>query len=247
MFKSPDDYKALEFYIKDSVIVLDYEKVSKAVEMLGDDFVVRDQIPYEPLQAIISEYMGPETYGYEWMDNRDEVINLYNALAEMNRKTYTAVAEGPLAFANYGGNVVPQFIGRENFRKYYSTVYEEAAEVLHRKGKLIGSHFDADNVTIMEDIAETPLDYIEAYDPGISPPVDQAMNMWPDKILWINWPSSWQLHSVKDVYDDTVKLIRQAGDKGRFLIGITEDLPEDRWQGNYKAIMDAIEHEKKKD
>jgi hypothetical protein len=242
IFKSPEDYKALEFFIRDSKIIPEYRVVLKTTEMLGDDFAVRDQIPLEPLQALISEYMGAETFGYEWMDNRDEVIRLYHALVELNRKVYPVVAEGPLAFANYGGNVVPQIIGKENFKNYYIPNYQEAAEVLHKKGKLIGSHFDADNTLIMEDIGDTPLDYIEAYDPGISPPVDQAMNLWSDKILWINWPSSWHLHSLKEVYEDTVNLIQTAGDKGHFIIGITEDVPEDKWQGNYNAIMDAIEH-----
>ena len=240
MFKTPGDYKALEFYLKDGVIVPDYGRVSKAVEMLGDDFVVRDQIPLEPLQALISECMGTEVFSYEWMDNRDDILRLYRALVEQNRKTYPVVAESPLAFANYGGNVVPQLIGNDTFRKYYIPNYEEAAEALHKNGKLIGCHFDADNTPIMNDIADTPLDYIEAYDPGISPPVDAAMKLWRDKVLWINWPSSWHLHSVKGVFEDTLKLIKQAGDKGRFLIGITEDVPEDLWQRNYKAIMDAI-------
>lgn len=242
LFKSPDDYKALEFYIKDSQIVPDYGRASKAIEMLGDDFVVRDQIPLEPLQAFISDYMGAETFGYEWMDNRDDILRLYNSVIEMNRKVYAVVADGPLEFANYGGNVVPQIIGKEVFRKYFMPNYEEAAEALHKKGKLIGCHYDADNTTIMDDIGRTPLDYIEAYDPGISPPVDEAMSMWPDKVLWINWPSSWHLRSVERVYEDTLMLIKQAGNKGRFLIGITEDIPEDLWQANYKAIMDAIEH-----
>jgi hypothetical protein len=75
----------------------------------------------------------------------------------------------------------------------------------------------------------------------MSPPVDQAMDKWPDKVLWINWPSSWHLHPIREVYKDTVKLIQEAGNKGRFIIGITEDVPENLWQGNYNAIMDAID------
>ena len=243
MFKTPDDYRALEFFIKDSVIVPDYESVSRTAEMLGDDFAVRDQIPLEPLQALISEYMGTENFGYEWMDNRDEILRLYKSLVELNRNVYQVVALGPLQFANYGGNVVPQIIGKENFINYYVPNYEEAAETLHKKNKLIGCHFDADNTLIMEDIAGTALDYIEAYDPGISPPVEQAMKIFSNKVLWINWPSSWHLHSVNKVYRDTIRLIHEAGNRGRFIIGITEDVPEDLWQVNYTAIMDAIEHE----
>jgi len=246
MFKSPDDYKALHFMIKDSVVVPDYDNAIKTVKKLGEDFVVRDNLPLEPLQALISNFMGVETFSFEWMDNRDEVLKLYDSLVEVARKVYPIVAEGPLEFCNYGGNVIPQVIGVENFKKYYVPHYNEAAEILHKKGKLIGCHLDADNTTIMDAIAETDLDYIEAYDPGISPPVKEARRIFKNKVLWINWPSAWHLNPIEEIKKDTIRLIEEAesvskGQEGGFIIGITEDVPEERWRENFLAIMDGID------
>jgi len=212
------------------------------VNKLGDDFVVRDQIVLEPLQALISEYMGPETFCYEWMDNQDEILKLYNVLVDLARKVYAAVANGPLEFANYGGNVVPQIVGVENFKQYFVPHYNEAAELLHKKGKLIGCHFDADNTLIMDAIAGTTLDYIEAYDAGISPSVSEARKAWPGKIMWLNWPSAWHLRTEKEVYNGTAQLIKEAAPGNGFIIGITEDVPEERWQKNFLTIMDAIDN-----
>jgi hypothetical protein len=175
------------------------------------------------------------------MDNRDEIMILYKALVELARKVYAVVADSPLEFANYGGNVVPQIIGVENFRKYYVPHYNEAAELLHQKGKLIGCHFDADNTSIMSDIAGTALDYIEAYDPGISPPVKEARKAWPGKVLWLNWPSAWHLNSYEEIYSGTVRLIEEAAPGNGLIIGITEDVPAERWQKNFITIMDAID------
>jgi len=164
MFKSPDDYKALLFMLQDIVVEANYDEVAKLASDLGEDFVVRDSLGSEPLQALISSiYFSMEDFCLEWMDNRDEILKLYEANLELSRKIYPIVANGPLNFANYGGNVKPQVIGVETFRKYYLPHYNEAAEILHKKGKLIGCHFDADNTPIMDAIGETDLDYIEAY------------------------------------------------------------------------------------
>ncbi len=241
MFKSPDDYKALLFYIQDTVVEPDYENAAKMVEDLGGDFAVRDQLPLEPLQIFIScHYMNMQEFCMQWMDNQDEILKLYEAQSQLARKIYPVVADGPLEFCNYGGNVVPQIIGVDSFKKYFIPHYNEAAAVLHKKGKLIGSHFDDDNTMIMDAIGETDLDYIEAYDPGISPPVAEARKVWPDKVLWLNYPSAWHVNPVEEVYTGALKLIKEADPCNGFLIGITEDVPENRWRENFMAIMDAI-------
>ena len=108
LFKSPDDYNALLFMIKDSMIEPAYDHAFKVVKDLGEDFIIRDNLPLEPMQNLVSSYMGAETFSYEWMDNRDEVLKLYDALVDVARGIYPIVADGPLEFSNYGGNVIPQ-------------------------------------------------------------------------------------------------------------------------------------------
>lgn len=241
LFKTPDDYKKLMYMIRNVSFIPDYDAAASKIASLGPDFIVRDQIPYEPLQALISRYMGTEAFSYEWMDNRDEVLQLYDALVESNRKTYSIVANGPMQFANYGGNVTPSVIGPEVFRQYYVPNYNEAADILHGRSKLIGTHLDADNSLIMDDVSITALDYIEAYDVGMSPSVRTAKKSWLGKALWINWPSVWHLNDSKVVREKTRQLIEDAKPCDGFIIGITEDVPVDRWQQNFMSIMDGID------
>jgi hypothetical protein len=239
-FKSPDDYKALLFLIEDTVVEPDYEAAARRVAELGDDYVVRDNFPLEPLQNLISSsYMSMEDFCIQWMENRDEVLKLYEAFVEVARRIYPIVASGPLEFCNYGGNVVPEITGREVFREHYVPHYDEAAEALHKTGTLIGTHLDADNRLIMDLVAQTDLDYIEAYDAGISPPVREARAAWPDKVLWLNYPCAWHLWPEGEVRKGTKRLIEEAD--GGLIIGITDDVPVDRWRGNYTAIMDGID------
>lgn len=240
-FQRPDDYKALAFLIADSVVVPDYGAVASLEGDLGGDYIVRDNLGLEPLQQLISTYMGTETFCYEWMENRDEVLKLYALLVELERAVYPVVAGGPLAFANYGGNVTPQIIGREGFVGYYRPNYEEAAETLHRSGKLIGCHLDGDNTIIMKDIAAVPFDYIEAFDAGMGPALGAAVEAWPDKTIWLNWPSAWHLDKEGRVAEKTVALLGEGRGARGLIVGITEDVPPDRLLGNCRAIMDGME------
>jgi hypothetical protein len=241
MFKTKEDYKALLFYVRDAVVEPDYDNAAAILKKAGEEYVVRDQIPLEPLQNLVSTYMGTVTFCLEWMDNHDEILKLYAAFVEHARKIYPLVAEGPLSFANYGGNVVPQIWGVENFERYFVPHYNEAAEILHKKGKLLGTHLDADNTIIMESVAGTGLDYIEAYDAGIGPSVKEARKYWPDKVLWLNWPSAWHLEPINKIKDLTKGLIEEAYPGDGLIIGITEDVPKDRIVPNMFEIMKGIE------
>jgi hypothetical protein len=242
MFESKEDYKTLLFMIKDEEYLPDYENVLRMDKYLGEDFILRGSLGSEPLQSFISGYMGTEAFCFEWMDNRDEIIKLMDRIIENKRKLYKLAEESPMKIFNYGGNVTPAIIGLENFEKYYLPHYQEAAAGLHKKGKLIGVHFDADCKLLKSAIAKSGLDYIEAFTPA--PDTDMSMKeakeTWPDKVLWINYPSSVHLQSIKAIKETTHQLIEDAGTEG-LIIGITEDVPMERWQENFLAIMAAIE------
>ena len=245
MFKTKDDYKVLDFIINDTKVLPNYDKTSKMGGELGDDFILIDSMSI-PMQSLIISYMGMEHFCLEWMDNRDEVLKLMQSLWELCSKINIVVANGPLEHAICAGNIVPSIIGLENFRKYYMPAYNEAAHEMHKRGKLIGSHLDADNTHIMEDICCTDLDFIEAYDAGMSPPVKKAREIWKNKVLWLNWPSSWHLESEDKIKELTKQIIEEAEPVNGFLIGITEDVPEYRWQENFTLIMDAIDEYEEK-
>lgn len=243
LFSNREDYKALLFMIKDMQLVPAYEKFIKAVESDGGDSFFRGSLGYEPMQALMAEYMFPETFCMEWFDNQDELLKLYEALICKRRETYKLCAKSPAMVFNYGGNVIPEVLGLDRFKKYYIPHYNEAAEILHAHGKKIGVHFDANCKLFANEIAKTDLDYIEAFTPA--PDTDmtlaEAREKWSDKILWINFPSSVHLDTIDVIKETTRDLLKQINGPDRFLMGITEDIPEDRWQNNLLAISDILD------
>jgi hypothetical protein len=84
---------------------------------------------------------------------------------------------------------------------------------------------------------------VEAFTP---PPdcdlsVGEARAAWPGKVLWINFPSSIHLAEPAVIRSTTETLLREAAPGDRFLIGITEDIPADRWAISLSVILDVIE------
>ena len=243
LFDDEGDYEALECIFSDRHYEPDYENFKKAEETLGGDVILRaagGDIPWHEIMMT----MGVEKFCFEWIDNRDRILRLHDILVEKARARFAIVADSPALHANFGGNINPDITSPEVFREYKLPLINEFAELMHSRGKLVGCHLDDKNGRLAPLIAETKLDIIEAFTP---PPdcdlgVREALELWPDKILWLNFPSSVHL-SAPDVVEETTRhILRDAAPGNRIIMGITEDIPPDKWQESLRAIMRGIEH-----
>jgi hypothetical protein len=242
LFKRPEDYRPLLFLIQDEDYEPCYESFAKADAELGEGAILRSSVGLTPLHQIMISWMGVEAFSVEWSERQDEVLKLYDALVEQRRKLYPLVAKSPVSHLNYGGNETGHVMGRERFEKYVIPCYNEAAEIMHKHGKLIGAHLDGNNKVWADLVANSGLDYIEAFTPA--PDCDmtlkEAMEIWHDKVLWINFTSSVHVRSDEEVEKETLKLLKESAPGDRLIIGITEDIPADRWQGSLTAISRTI-------
>jgi hypothetical protein len=184
-----------------------------------------------------------EDFCIQWMENRDEILKLCDLVARKRREVFPIAAESPARFFSLGGNVVPEITGPEGFERYYLPYYEEAWEALHPKGKLLSSHLDANCKRLAPLIARSKLDCIEAFSPA--PMTDmtlgEARAAWPDKILWLNFPSQVHLKPDDEVERFTVDMLNQVERVDGVLMGLTETVPAHRWQGSFTAIMDGLD------
>ena len=241
-FKRPEDYQVLRFMVQDEHYEANYAPYIKKEETLGEDFILRAAVASTPLHHIMIHWMGVETFAIEWAERRDEIIELNDLMTEKRREIYPLVAQSPASHANYGGNEVPEVMGRERFAQYCAPLYAEAAEELHKGGVLLGSHLDGNGVAWADVVADSALDYVEAFTPppDCDLPVRDALDQWPGKFLWLNFPSSIHLEPIPKIEEVTRDLIQQAAPGDRFIIGITENIPEDRWQESMLAISRVI-------
>ena len=110
---------------------------------------------------------------------------------------------------------------------------------MHVEGKLLGSHLDANNALWADEVAASPLDWIEAFtpDPDSDMTLAEAREKWPGKTLFINFPSSVHLQEAEAIEAETRRLLRESAPGDHFIIGITENVPENRWRESFAAIL----------
>jgi hypothetical protein len=65
--------------------------------------------------------------------------------------------------------------------------------------------------------------------------------LWPDKRLWVNFPSSVHLRSYDEVRAEAEAILKAGGQSGRLQIQISENVPYSVWQTSLPAIVDAID------
>jgi hypothetical protein len=187
-------------------------------------------------------WMGVETFAVEWLERRDEVLALEEVMAGALEQAYPLLADAPITHANFGGNETPEVMGPERYRQHVLGHLNRCAEIFHARGKLLGSHLDANNRAWAADVAASGLDYVEAFTPA--PDTDmtlaEALHAWPDKVIWINFPSSLHLAGPDRIQAAAREFVDLGRQTGRVIIGITEDIPPDRWQQSLLAISEVI-------
>lgn len=242
LFKRPEDYKVLGFMMDDRRFEPDYDGYLKAEKWMGEDVILRAGVGPCSLHQIMIHWMGVEVFAVEWAERRDEILSLVELMRRKQREVYPLLADSPITHANYGGNEVPEVMGPPRYREFCLPLFEECAEFFHKKGKLLGSHLDGNNKPWADIVAASPLDYVEAFTPApdTDMTLEEALNAWPDKILWINFPSSVHLASVEEIKRTAQEIVELGMQTNRVIIGITEDIPEDRWQESLLAISAAV-------
>ncbi len=238
--KSEQDFAAYRFMVEDSQAIPAENYVTDALAA-PEYYFMRGGLPYEPYQQLVAQDMGTENFCYFIMDYPDEIAELADCINRFNRKVFPIAADSALPMFNYGGNVVPNIIGKNLFHNVYVPQYKEAATVLHASNKLIGSHFDADNSLILEDIENSELDYIEAYDISFSPPLREAIERAPDKTFWLNFPSSMHMQPKDEIYRTAIQLLKEGSKAKGLVMGVTEDVPEECWETSFLTIQKAID------
>ena len=241
--KRVEDYAVAEFMARNTVHEPAYDGFRTAQERIGTDGYVLADSCYSPLMQIEVSLLGIERFCTEILDHEAEVMSLYEAIRENQRDMYRIVAAGPAEACLYGGNIMPETIGPKRIEEYILPCWQEFADLMHEEGKMLGVHLDANNELLLDIVARSSLDLIEAFTP---PPdcdtsVAQARAAWPGKVLSVNFPSSVHLSAPGPIRDAAERLIDEAGDRRGFMMGITENVPLDVVCQSLSAILDVIE------
>jgi len=192
LIKTPEDYDIVKFIVEDTHYRAYYDAINDFQRYLGNDGMVTTSLPYSPFQMMLVDWVGPSRFYVDYVRHREKIEGLYAAMVEKYREMYPLAADAPVDYVGYGDNMDGVLVNPRLFERYYALNYNELGRLLHTAGKVLGCHMDGRLKVLAGAIAKTDLDVIEAFTPPPMGdlPVDQALSLWKDKVLWINYPSS---------------------------------------------------------
>jgi len=242
LIRQPDDYRVVEFIVRDTRLVENYDAMVELEEDLGGDGLALAWATRSPYQQMYIELMGLERLALDRADGLPEFESLRGALEQQHEAIYQLAAASPATLVWCPDNLTDFVAGGEVFQSYYVPYYNRFARMLHQGGKIMVAHMDGRLGSLAEAIGDTEIDVIEAFTP---PPmgdlgVGRAKEVWPDKVVWANFPGSVFMQEKEEIRQFAVNLLREAMPGGRFLLGVTENIPQAVRYQSLLAMADGI-------
>ena len=244
LIKSLADYEVMRYYVEDAVYAPNYEAIVAADRLIGTDGIVLGSVGLSPFQILVNpDWLGMDGVSYWLADHPAELDDLLAAMNRKHAEIYQIAAQAPAELIHSDENVTALMVGPRLFGRYHLPFYEAMAPQLHAAGKLYVCHYDGSIRPLLREIARSPIDVVEAFTPPPmgDVPVSEAKVAWPGKVIWSNFPGSVFLEERQDMLDFTTQLLEDAAPGGRFVLGITEDIPADRWETGMLAMGEALE------
>jgi hypothetical protein len=240
--KGPDDYRVLEFIVRDAVYHDNFEALHETRRRLGGDGVVLARLAKMPIQEMLYYMMGMERFALDYRFRRDLFDSLHAAMLARLEELYELAIRAPVEIIHMVDNVSGDVVGSERYQEYFMPVYQRLHELLAGTGKLVAVHMDGRLGFLKPIIAEAPFDIVEALTP---PPVgdvsvSEAREAWPDKALWLNFTSSMHIQPEEAIEAHTRQLLEEARGRRGFGISMTEDAPFEALERSLGVIIRVL-------
>jgi hypothetical protein len=236
------DYEVFWSYLEDSLILPDYERYYTDQKELGEEGLPLPAVERTPYQHLWILWVGLDRLAYHFTDFPDHVEKTIELLNQRERRIFDLVVDSPAKLIDFPDNITAPAIGPKRFRQYCLPLYNELSERLQGTGIVTVVHMDGDLQPLWKLIGESKIGGIDSLSPVPDNDTDvaEALTMWPDKRLMVNFPSSVHLRTYEEVRAVAEEMVRVGLPTGRLEIQISENVPYTRWRTSFKAILDAV-------
>jgi len=241
--QEPEDYEVLWAYLNDGIVVEDYDHYYRDAAELGDDGVPLVAVERSPYQQLWVQWVGLDQLGFHFVDCPDRVEKTIDLLRARARKIFEIARRSPAPFIDFPDNITAPAIGPKRFKEYCVPLYNELADMLSERGALVFVHMDGDLKPLWQAIAESKVGGLDSFAPAPDndTTVAEAVALWPEKRLFVNFPSSVHLRPADQVRAEAETILAAAGHTGRLQIQLSENVPYGVWRTSLPAIAEAIE------
>lgn len=240
------DYDIFIAFLRDVQVCEDAEHFLTDQKDLGEDgmpMVAVARTPYQQLWVQWVSLMDLSLHLVDYSDILEECISL---LKNIERKIFRIVrnvaCKTPIPFVNVPDNITAPAIGQQYFKKYCVPLYNELADMLADMDIPVVVHMDGDLKPLWQAVGESRIKGLDSFSPlpDNDTSAAQAVSMWPDKRLLLNFPSSVHLSEPDIIYLKAQQILGEAGDSGRLWIQISENVPPGVWKKSFPQIVQAI-------
>ncbi len=241
--EEPDAYEILWDYLEDGVVTPDYERYERDAHDLGDRGLPLVAVERTPYQQLWVQWTGLDNLGYHFVDCPDRVERTIEILNRRAYQIFEIVRNSPTPFVDFPDNITAPTIGPERFNRYCVPLYNRLAEMLEDSGRPVFVHMDGDLKALWQQIGECGVGGLDSFSPAPDndTTVEDAVRLWPEMRLFMNFPSSVHLRSREEIMEETRRILDLAGTSGRLQIQLSENVPYSVWRTSLPAIADGID------
>lgn len=236
------DYRTMTSIVRKTTVAPAYEEFGRAERDMQPYAVTWSMVGRTPLQEMLVDYAGLESFSFHLFDYEEEVRELYEAMLDLFRRKVDVVAAGPGRFVSNLENFTAESLGPDRYAEFLLPVYEECFPVLHEAGKIVGSHYDGQTAGVRELIARSPIDLIESLTP---PPegdqtLAQARAAWPEKLFWSNINASAYELPPDELRRLVLERVAEGAPDGRRLAFEISEARQANWKESIPVVLDAL-------
>jgi len=240
--KAPADYDTLVSYFEDGVVVEDLAPLETCRAELGEDglpLVAVDRTPYQQLWV---QWVNIADLACHLVDCPDKVQRCMDVMTRRQREVFEIVRRAPIDFVDVPDNITAPLVGEAYFRRFCVPAYDELAEMLAERDVPVFVHMDGDLKPLSAAIAACGVRGLDSFSPqpDNDTSVREAVEMWPEMRLLVNFPSSVHLRRPQEIYDEASRILEEGGRTGRLQIQISENVPPGLWRTSFPEIVRAV-------
>ncbi|MHB1356729.1 MAG: uroporphyrinogen decarboxylase family protein [Anaerolineae bacterium] len=241
--QAPEDFEVLWSYLNDGIVLENYGKYYQDDKELGDAGLPMVAVERSAYQQLWVQWVGLDTLGFHFMDYPDRVQHTIDLLNQRALRIFEIVSRSPAPFIDFPDNITAPPIGPKRFAEYCVPQYNLLADMIGDRNIPVFVHMDGDLKPLWKLIAESKVRGLDSFAPAPDndTTVAQAAAMWPDKRLFVNFPSSVHLRPAEQVREEAERILEAAGHTGRLEIQLSENVPPYAWPTSLPAIAAAIQ------
>jgi len=243
MIKNPSDYNVAKYITENTIYHKNYDYFIEAQENLGEDGILLANMDRTPLQRTLIELTGTERLCIDLYERPDIVEDLFDSLQAKQDEIYQIAADSPAEVIHNWDNLTEDITEPRWFQKYCLPLYNKYGHMLHEKGKIYAVHMDGKLNHLKDLIAKAEIDVVESFTlPGAGGnlSIQEAKDIWKDKAIVANLPAFLCFKDESFIRKYVQELLTQVP-KDRFMLDVSEDLPQKFWKQTLSVVADAVQ------